>query len=184
MKPLSIECPNLTCIINQSWPGCAAWISAPLESFLSWIKKKSKKKKKKIIKFSLIFFLPFCLIIFLWNLVANRSDNFLNPPMILIRLQNLMEFFKNSNKNFKGKSIRWLEFISLLTKIIKELCSCLTWWVALRDSNELSLVALKICLIFLACLQCKYPMQNFLKVYELFLWNHNFFFIWPTSGIY
>ena len=20
MKPLSIECPNLTCIINQSWP--------------------------------------------------------------------------------------------------------------------------------------------------------------------
>ena len=22
MKPLSIECPNLTCIINQSWPGC------------------------------------------------------------------------------------------------------------------------------------------------------------------
>ena len=21
MKPLSIECPNLTCIINQSWPG-------------------------------------------------------------------------------------------------------------------------------------------------------------------
>ena len=23
MKPLSIECPNLTCIINQSWPGWA-----------------------------------------------------------------------------------------------------------------------------------------------------------------
>ena len=22
MKTLSIECPNLTCIINQSWPGC------------------------------------------------------------------------------------------------------------------------------------------------------------------
>ena len=22
MKPLSIECPNLTCIINQSWPEC------------------------------------------------------------------------------------------------------------------------------------------------------------------
>ena len=22
MKPLVIECPNLTCIINQSWPGC------------------------------------------------------------------------------------------------------------------------------------------------------------------
>ena len=26
MKPLSIECPNLTCIINQSWPGCT-WAS-------------------------------------------------------------------------------------------------------------------------------------------------------------
>ena len=26
MKPLSIECPNLTCIINQSWPGCEAKI--------------------------------------------------------------------------------------------------------------------------------------------------------------
>ena len=26
MKPLSIECPNLTCIINQSWPGCSVGI--------------------------------------------------------------------------------------------------------------------------------------------------------------
>ena len=94
----------------------------------------------------------------------------LNPSIILIRLQNFMEFFKNFNTNFNAKSSRWLEFISLLTKIIKELYSCLTWWVAL-----------KVCLIFLACLQCKYPMQNFLKVYELFLWNHHFFLIWPQQ---
>ena len=26
MKPLSIECPNLTCIINQSWPGWYIYI--------------------------------------------------------------------------------------------------------------------------------------------------------------
>ena len=88
----------------------------------------------------------------------------LNPSIILIRLQNFMEFFKNFNTNFNAKSIRWLEFISLLTKIIKELYSCLTWWVAL-----------KVCLIFLAFLQWMYPMQKLLKVYELFLWNHHFF---------
>ena len=97
----------------------------------------------------------------------------LNPSIILIRLQNFMEFFKNFNTNFNAKSIRWLEFISLLTKIIKELYSCLTWWVAL-----------KVCLIFLACLQWMYPMQKFLKVYELFLWNHHSFLIWPAAGIY
>ena len=50
----------------------------------------------------------------------------LNPSMILIRLQNFMEFFKNFNTNFNAKSIRWLAFISLLNKIIKELYSCLT----------------------------------------------------------
>ena len=32
MKPLSIECPNLTCIINQSWPGCAAEGHLPVKS--------------------------------------------------------------------------------------------------------------------------------------------------------
>ena len=81
------------------------------------------------------FFFPF-VYIFSWeiwqqtlivdNLMHLQITQLLNPSIILIRLQNCMEFLKNFNTNFNAKSIRWLEFISLLTKIIKELYSCLT----------------------------------------------------------
>ena len=42
MKPLSIECPNLTCIINQSWPG---WVNMPLKFVFS---KKDTKNRQNL----------------------------------------------------------------------------------------------------------------------------------------
>ena len=88
----------------------------------------------------------------------------LNASIILIRMQNFMEFFKNFNKNSNGKSIRWLEFISLLLwpKSLKNYI--VVWPDGLHSSlpNIFSFFTM-------------YSMQKLLKVYELFLWNHHFF---------
>ena len=42
MKPLSIECPNLTCIINQSWPGWGE-IGYKIDVYLLYSKSKIQR---------------------------------------------------------------------------------------------------------------------------------------------
>ena len=143
MKPLSIECPNLTCIINQSWPGCCICCTVVrshkgMKSRRFWFKKLQRWKssinidlRKWVFSSSLFFFLG-CFVFGPQLMMIMQ-----HPPFTyLLNKGNVMQTARSQNCNFCNQKVIFLSFCHISKKKSPKKLFC--FWAPTNDDHVTS----------------------------------------------